>query len=69
MVFGGGLNSYILPSNQGADDVEKLQFDDIDTAISALTFYSVASWQLLAISYLVKEDKEYQPKIILNHTK
>ncbi len=50
----------------GAYNVEKLQFDDIQTIINALTFYSVASWKLLVISYLVKEDKEHTPEVVFD---
>lgn len=52
---------YTLKS--GGYNVERLQFDDIQTTINALVFYSVVSWQLLMISYLVKEDKEYAPEV------
>lgn len=47
---------YTLKS--GALDVEKLQFDDIDTTINALTFYSIVAWQILAIVYLTRQDQD-----------
>ena len=50
----------------GAYNVEKLQFDDIQTTINALTFYSVVSWKLLFISYLLKDDKEYTPETVFD---
>lgn len=52
---------YTLKS--GGYNVERLQFDDIQTTINALVFYSVVSWQLLMISYLVKEEQEYAPQV------
>lgn len=47
---------YTLKS--GALQVEKLQFDDVDTLFNALAFYSVVAWQLLAITYLVRQPDE-----------
>ncbi len=45
---------YTLKS--GALNVEKLQFDDIHTLINALAFYSVVAWQLLSLTYAIRED-------------
>lgn len=45
---------YTLKS--GALKVERLQFDDLQTTIHALAFYSVVAWQLLSISYQLRED-------------
>jgi hypothetical protein len=45
---------YTLKS--GALNVEKLQFDDIHTLINALAFYSVVAWQLLFLTYAIRED-------------
>lgn len=47
---------YTLKS--GALEVEKLQFDDLETTINALTFYSVVAWQILAIVYLTRAEKD-----------
>lgn len=47
---------YTLKS--GALEVEKLQFDDLETTINALAFYSIAAWQILAIVYLTREEKD-----------
>ena len=47
---------YTLKS--GALNVEKLQFDDLQTTINALSFYSVVAWQLLAIVYLTRHQKD-----------
>ncbi len=47
---------YTLKS--GALNVEKLQFDDIDTTINALGFYSITAWKLLAITYLVRQEAQ-----------
>lgn len=47
---------YTLKS--GALNVEKLQFDDIDTTINALGFYSITAWRLLAITYLVRQEAQ-----------
>lgn len=44
----------------GALEVEKMQFDDVQTTINALSFYSIVAWQILAITYLVREEKECQ---------
>lgn len=40
----------------GALNVEKMQFDDIHTLINALTFYSIVAWQLIGITYLIREN-------------
>lgn len=45
---------YTLKS--GALNVEKLQFDDIHTLTNALAFYSVVAWQLLSLTYAIRED-------------
>lgn len=42
----------------GALQVEKLQFDDLTTTINALTFYSIVAWQLLALTYVLRQDEE-----------
>lgn len=47
---------YTLKS--GALNVEKLQFDDVHTLVNALTFYSVVAWQLLALTYALRDDPE-----------
>ena len=40
----------------GALNVEKLQFDDIHTLTNSLAFYSVVAWQLLALTYALRQD-------------
>ena len=47
---------YTLKS--GALNVEKLQFDDIHTLVNALSFYSVVAWQLLSLTYSLRENPE-----------
>jgi hypothetical protein len=47
---------YTLKS--GALEVEKLQFDDLETTINALTFYSIVGWQILAIVYVTRAEKD-----------
>jgi hypothetical protein len=42
----------------GALDVEKLQFDDVHTLANALTFYAVVAWQLLGLTYALRQDPE-----------
>ncbi|RZM76653.1 IS4 family transposase [Leptolyngbya iicbica] len=42
----------------GALDVEKLQFDDVHTLTNALSFYSVVAWQLLGLTYALRQDPE-----------
>ena len=57
---------YTLKS--GALNVEKLQFDDVKTLINALAFYSVVAWQLLALTYLLREDPEQSAEIIFEES-
>jgi hypothetical protein len=47
---------YTLKS--GALNVEKLQFDDIHTLVNALSFYSVVAWQLLSLTYSLRENPQ-----------
>jgi hypothetical protein len=47
---------YTLKS--GALNAEKLQFDDLTTTLNALTFYSIVAWQLLALTYVLRENEE-----------
>jgi hypothetical protein len=47
---------YTLKS--GALKVERLQFDDVQTTIHALAFYSVVGWQLLSLTYQLREDSQ-----------
>lgn len=47
---------YTLKS--GALNVEKLQFDDLDTTFNALAFYSIVAWQILGVTYLVRQVAE-----------
>jgi dsDNA-binding SOS-regulon protein len=44
----------------GALNVEKLQFDDVKTLFNSLAFYSIVAWQILAITYLIRQDKDEQ---------
>lgn len=39
----------------GGFSVEKLQFDDLETTLNALSFYSVVAWQLLSLMYALRE--------------
>ena len=41
----------------GGLKVEQLQFDDLNTMIHALAFYAVVAWQLLALTYGVRQDE------------
>lgn len=41
----------------GALNVEKLQFDDLTTTLNALAFYSIVAWQLLALTYALRQDE------------
>ena len=52
----------------GALNVEKLQFDDIDTTINALTFYSVVGWRLLAITHLIRLEQDYDANTCFTET-
>ena len=45
---------YTLKS--GALNVERLQFDDIHTLVNALSFYSVVAWQLMSLTYALREN-------------
>lgn len=47
---------YTLKS--GALQVEKRQFDDVHTLVNALSFYSIVAWQLLALTYSLREQPE-----------
>lgn len=47
---------YTLKS--GGLKVERLQFDDVQTTIHALAFYSVVAWQLLSLTYQLREDSQ-----------
>lgn len=40
----------------GALKVEQLQFDDVHTLTNALAFYSIVAWQLLALTYALRDD-------------
>lgn len=42
----------------GAINAEKMQFEDIHTLINALAFYSIIAWQLLAVTYMVRQNPE-----------
>ncbi len=52
---------YTLKS--GGYHVEKLQFDDMQTTINAITFYSIAAWELLRLTYLVRQQHD-QPATV-----
>jgi len=42
----------------GALNVERLQFDDVHTLTNALAFYSVVAWQLLSLTYALRQNPE-----------
>ncbi|MBK8444002.1 MAG: hypothetical protein IPL35_11580 [Sphingobacteriales bacterium] len=39
--------------------VEKLQFDTLHSTINALSFYSVVAWQILAMTYFIRQAAEH----------
>lgn len=47
---------YVLKS--GALNVEKRQFDDLQTLLTGLAFYSIVGWQLLAITYILRHQRD-----------
>jgi Transposase DDE domain len=55
---------YTLKS--GALQVEKLQFDDIQTLINSLAFYSVVAWQLLSLTLALREDPDQNASILFD---
>ena len=48
----------------GALQVEKLQFDDIHTTVNALCFYAIVAWQLLYITYALRQNAEQEAELI-----
>lgn len=42
----------------GALNVEKRQFSDVHTLVNALAFYSVVAWQLLRLTYALRQDPD-----------
>ena len=42
----------------GGLKVEQLQFDDLKTMIHALAFYAIVGWQVLALTYGVRQDED-----------
>jgi hypothetical protein len=52
----------------GALNVEKLQFDDVHTLANALTFYSVVAWQLLALTYALRQTRNSRLSRFLKQT-
>lgn len=52
---------YTLKS--GALEVEKLQFDDLETTINGLAFYSIVAWQILAIVYLTRAEQDQAARV------
>lgn len=57
---------YTLKS--GALQVEKLQFDDIQTLINSLAFYSVVASQILALTYAVRENPDQSASILFDES-
>ena len=60
------IERFHFTMKSGALNVEKLQFDDIETTINALTFYSIVAWQLLAITYIFREDAESSAQTVFD---
>jgi len=52
----------------GALNVEKLQFDDIHTLTNGLAFYSVVAWQLLALTYALRQHPDQPAETIFDET-
>ena len=50
----------------GALNVEKLQFDDIHTLTNGLAFYAVVAWQLLALTYALRQDADQPAEAIFD---
>jgi hypothetical protein len=59
-----GVERFHYTLKSGALNVEKMQFDDIHTLINALVFYSIVAWQLLAITYIVRNNPDEVATII-----
>jgi len=57
---------YTLKS--GALNVEKLQFNNVNTLIHALCFYSVVAWKLLAIIYTAKQELDTPAEQVFDKT-
>lgn len=51
-----GIERFHYTMKSGALQVERLQFDDVKTAINALAFYSVVAWDLLRLTYWVRQN-------------
>jgi hypothetical protein len=58
------IERYHYTLKSGALNVEKLQFDDLHTLLNALSFYSIVAWQLLALTYLVREQADAPPTLV-----
>ncbi len=52
------IEQFHFTLKSGGLRVEKLQFDDVHTLTNALSFYSVIAWQIMAITYQVRENPE-----------
>lgn len=48
----------------GALEVERMQFDDIHTLTNALAFYSVVAWQLLSLTYVLRQNPDLPAEAI-----
>lgn len=55
-----------LTLKSGALNVERLQFDDIHTLTNALAFYSVVAWQLLALTYGLREYPDQEAETVFD---
>lgn len=51
-----GIERLHYTMKTGALQVERLQFDDVKTAINALAFYSIVAWELLRLTYWVRKN-------------
>lgn len=53
-----GVERLHFTLKSGALNVERMQFDDIHTAVNALAFHAIAAWKFLSMTYWVRENEQ-----------
>lgn len=60
------VETFHFTLKSGCFHVEKLQVDDIHTLVNSLTLYSIAAWQVMALTFVVRSQPDMAVELVMN---
>jgi Transposase DDE domain len=58
-----GIERFHFTLKSGGFEVEKMQFDDIESLVNAVSFYSIAAWQIMYLTYFARHQAQDDAQI------